>query len=102
MRDDIEKIELGLNVVYKIPQGYHAEIEPDGRTLMLWKDPWTPKTGEVYYEPMIVQYKTAKKKCKYDEKFEHRVVFKTKKECQKWCKARNILKKELYNLENIE
>ena len=55
-------------------------IEGDGRTLMLWKDPWVPKVGETYYEPMIVQYKPIKKECKGYKDFKGKRVFKTEKE----------------------
>jgi len=91
------EIELEYEPVYKIPEGYHAVIEGDGRTLMLWKDPWVPKAGEVYYEPMVVQYKPVKKECAGYEKFKDRRVFKTEKECREWCKWQNGVLKEIYN-----
>ena len=91
------EIELEFEPVYKIPEGYHAVIEGDGRTLMLWKDPWVPQVGEVYYEPMIVQYKPVKKECKCYEDFKGKRVFKTEKECRDWCKWQNGVHKKIYN-----
>jgi hypothetical protein len=90
-------IELEFEPVYKIPEGYHAVIEGDGRTLMLWKDPWVPQVGEVYYEPMMVQYKPVKKECKGYEDFKGKRVFKTEKECRDWCKWQNGVHKKIYN-----
>lgn len=90
-------IELELKPIYKIPEGYHAVIEGDGRTLMLYKDPWVPQAGEVYYEPMVVQYKPVKRKCTVYEDFKDKRVFKTEKECRDWCKWQNGVHKEIYN-----
>ena len=91
-------IELEFEPVYKIPKGYHVEISGGGRTLMLWKDPWVPKVGETYYEPMVVQYKPMKNECKGCEDFKGKIVFKTEKECRDWCRWKNRVIKELYNL----
>lgn len=97
------EIELEFEPVYKIPEGYHAVIERDGRTLMLFKDPWVPQVGEVYYEAMMVQYKPVKQKCQGYENFKDKMVFKTEKECRDWCKWKNGAIKELYNrLKNKE
>jgi hypothetical protein len=90
-------IELEFEPVYKIPEGYHAVIEGDGRTLMLWKDPWMPQVGQVYYEPIIVQYKPVKKECKGYEDFKGKRVFKTEKECRTGANGRTGCIKKIYN-----
>ena len=90
-------IEMEVEPLYKIPEGYHVEFENDGRTLMLWKDRWLPKDGEVYYEPMSFQYKPVKKACKFYDNFKDRVVFKTERECREWCKTKNSLMKRWFN-----
>ena len=93
--EEYKTINLEVKPIYKIPEGYHVDVSGD--TLMLMKDPWVPKEGETYYEPMDVQYKPVPKVCRYYDTFKGKIVFKTLKECRDWCKWKNSAKKAYYN-----
>lgn len=90
------EIELEFDPIYKIPEGYHVEVDSDGKSLMLFKNEWKPKEGEIYFEPMTVQYKPLKKVCQSYTNLKDKRVFRTMKECKEWCSKKNRVLKRLF------